>query len=840
MVHPAVRRTYLKGQLAIREIVALSPRTMAAITLNTLRMSRHELTWHRRRRASSLDIEVGTLTGATMTDDGDGMSVTYTRATLHVRAIADDVVRLAWGPGRAPYDIATRDTMLVPPTGVVVDVHDGRSASLRTSALRVVVDDDGVVVRDTSDAIRYCERTPLTRGTRSVLRRVLREGERLCGLGEQARGLDLTGASYRLWNRDPGGSWGTGQDPLYCSIPITVGLHASGPVWAFHENTHEARVTVGRVEHAPHGVAAEFDGGALVTYVAVGELDDVLTTATGMIGRPAMPPRWALGYHHCRWGWHNDAVVGEVVEGYAARGLPVSAFHLDIDHMDAFRVFTFDERRFGGVELLASRAAARGTRLVAIVDPAVRRDPAFSLYAQGIADGHFVTTADGEVDHGTVWPGWAAFPDFTRPATREWWGSHYEALTSRGIAGVWHDMNEPTSITLFGDRTLPRSDRHDLEGRGGDHAEAHNVYGLLMNLAGHEALSKAHAGARPFVLSRAGWAGIARHAWHWTADVESSASGLAQQVPTFLGLGLSGVPFTGSDIGGFSGIPTPELYVRWLELGVLSPFCRTHCVLGAPDREPWRFDPPFEAAISRLLRLRYRLLPHLYRLAEEAHRLGHPLWRPLDWPVDGAPSGTGTDASSFLLGNELLVVPVADPAAATVSVAVPAGPWRRLRLCDALDGHSGAEVDVEGGHVVEMDAPLGQPVVLQRRGTVVVLDDAWLEEATTLDPGHTAQRWTLHVCVTAEGRATGSGFEDAGDGEGLSRTDNYEVSTEQGALVVRWQSSGGYVRSGPVGVVVHGERRSTAAADGVDVAVTDDGMSTTVACDGPFDELVIR
>ncbi len=837
MLQGEIRRAYLKAQLAIREITALSWRTMRAITVNSVRMSVHDLRARRALGEPGVVTDCGAFTGASATSDGGSLAVTFERATLQVHALSDDLVRLAWGPGRAPIDVVTRDASPVPPTTVRVETG-GRAASLTTGALRVEVDVDGVRVLDASGHARYVERTPLARGPRRTLRRVLRDGERLCGLGEQARGFDLTGGSYRLWNRDPGGSWGTGQNPLYASIPVTVGLHPTGPVWAFHENTHEAEVVVGRVAHAAHGCSAEFHDGALVTYVAVGELDALLTTAATLTGRPAMPPRWALGYHHCRWGWRTDGAVRDVLNGFARRELPISAVHLDIDHMDAFRVFTFDATRFGHVAELAATAATSGTRLVAIVDPAVRRDEGYPLYLDGIRDGHFVRTADGRVELGTVWPGWAAFPDFARSSTRTWWSHQYSVLTSNGIAGAWHDMNEPTSITLWGDRTLPRDAMHDVDGVPTTHAEVHNLYGLLMDAAGHEALSGGEA--RPFLLSRSGWAGLARYAWHWTADVESSKAGLAQQVPTFLGLGLSSVPFTGSDIGGFSGIPTPGLYVRWLELGVVSPFCRTHCVLGAPDREPWTFEPPFDAAVERLVRLRYRLLPHLYRLAEEAHRLGHPMLRPVDWPVDGITGSTGS-ASAVLLGNELLVVPVADPEASTVAVDLPAGTWRRLRLCEPIGGSRLGEADLPGGTQVALDAPLGQPVVLQREGTIVVLDDAWVDPATTLDLAHSTSRWTLHVHLDADGAARGQGYEDAGDGGGPSRRDAYEARADGSALVLSWSSDGMFEHVGSVSVVLHGRAYREAAADGHALAgVHVDADATTVVLEGPFSRLTLR
>jgi alpha-glucosidase len=836
VLHPAVRRALLKAQLALREIQALSPKTMRAITVNSVRMSLHDARWQRSHRSPATSLDAGRYTGASVTDDGRGLAVTFERATLHVTVLRDELVRLTWGPGAAPCDVATRDASFVPLDDVHVDASSPGRAVLTTSRLRVEVSDDGVVVDDDQGKRRYEERTPLAAGSRRVLRRVLRDHEVLCGLGEQARGLDLTGATYRLWNRDPGGSWGAGQDPLYCSIPVTVGLHEHGPVWAFTENSYEATVTVGRVAHAGHGASFDFSDGALRTYVAVGALDELLETATSLLGAPQMPPRWALGYHQSRWGWRDDRVVTDVLEGFASRQIPVSALHLDIDHMDQFRVFTFDASRYGHVRELAAAARETGTRLVAIVDPAVRRDPSFELYAEGVSGSHFVVDRHGRVEHGTVWPGWAAFPDFARASTRAWWSTKYVELTEHGIAGAWHDMNEPTSITLWGDRTLPRDAVHDFDGRPGTHAEAHNLYGLFMDMAGHEALRR--DATRPFVLSRSGWAGLARYAWHWTADVESSPGGLAQQVPTMLGLGLSVVPFTGTDIGGFSGIPTPELYVRWLELGIVSPFCRTHCVLGSPDREPWRFPAPFDMAIERLIRARYRLLPHLYRLAEEAHRTGAPMLRPAAWPIADTPTGALARTDLFFLGDELAVVPVADPEATSVGVTLPAGRWRRVHLCASGPGPSQPTAPIEGGVQVVLDAPLGEPVVLQRAGTIVVLDDAWLDPGTLLATDHAARRWSLHVHADADGRAGGVGFDDAGDGAGAARADVYRARADRGSAVLTWESVGSFDRAGPVDVVLHGASFDHVVVDGVVVASSQVDEATVVALPGAFRELV--
>ena len=405
-----------------------------------------------------------------------------------------------------------------------------------------------------------------------------------------------------------------------------------------------------------------FAGGILRRYLVVGEPAHLLDRYTELTGRPALPPRWALGYHQSRWGYKNDADVRAVTDGFAKLGIPLSAVHLDIDYMRGFRVFTVDPRRFPDLGRLSADAGVKGARVVTIVDAGVKIDPDYDVYREGRDQHRFCTDPNGHVAEGVVWPGRSAFPDFTDAATRSWWAGKYRTLTDAGVAGIWHDMNEPTSIALRGDPTLPLSTRHHFDGRGGDHAEGHNLYGLLMNRAGHEGLRQAREGSRPFIVSRSGWAGMQRYAWNWTGDVASTWQSMRQQVATVVGLGLSGVPYSGSDIGGFSGVPDDELYIRWMQMSVFMPYCRTHSVRGVPPREPWCFGDESRRIVAGWIRFRYRLLPYLYTLAHEASASGAPLIRPLWWSGPGVPTpgaATGLDADdAFLLGDALLVAPV--------------------------------------------------------------------------------------------------------------------------------------------------------------------------------------
>jgi alpha-glucosidase len=818
-------RTAAQAVRLARLFSDLGPETSAAVVWNT--WGAHGAS---RRLPRGLDVprDPGALVGAEpvhgqRTDRSGrrrrapvGVHCSFSHAEVEVRFLADDLVRISWGPDEPPEPWALAGDPLADPPGplgpVKVTARRGGSAAASSAlAVRVLSDGSILVLSPAGDLLRR-ELPPLREGVGRTHRHLLRDGERLVGLGEQAGGLELEGR-HRLWNRDPGG-WAPGADPLYCVVPVLIGLHAAGNLLAFFENPAEGEVEViGRavVTGAPTGsaqprVEVRFASGMLRHYVATGPVSVLLERYASLTGRPSLPPRWALGYHQSRWGYVTDAQVRDVARGFRDEGLPLSVVHLDIDYMDGYRVFTVDTERFPDLAALSGDLARQGTRVVTILDPAVKADPRYDVYAQG--RDHFVRTRDGEILHGVVWPGRAAFPDFTDAGTRRWWGGLYRRLLDEGVAGVWHDMNEPTSIALWGDRTLPRDARH----AAGDHRACHNVYGLLMAEAGGAALEAARPERRPFILSRSGWAGLQRRSWIWTGDAETSWASLRQQVATVLGLGMSGMPFSGPDIGGFTGSPTGELYLRWLELAVFLPLCRTHCTASAARREPWCFPEPTRSLVGDLIRFRYRLLPYLYTLVEESARTGRPPARPLGWP---ATADTAASADEFLLGDALLVAPVTVLGARSRRVVLPEGgwaPWTPL----GEDGDAGVG-PVTPARSAVVDAQPGKPAVFVRAGTVLPLDDGPYRDGT-LALAHELRLLALHCVPGPSGAARGDLYDDAGDGYGPFRRHRFTLASGAGGRrTLRWEREGEHPDPTQVRVVLHGSGATAARADGVEV-----------------------
>ncbi|WP_376788474.1 TIM-barrel domain-containing protein [Thermoflexus sp.] len=743
----------------------------------------------------------------TMTSLPDGACFAGPDAELEIRFLAPEVVRLTWTPGVLPPPYAVVRERL---TEVSVS-HERHTEgwSLESAGMRIEIrTDGGIRFRDPSGTIWREEEPPARAGQAWRHRVRLDPEERIYGLGERAAPLNRRGRIYRMWNRNPGGSYGPGADPLYLSVPLWLSLRPEGSYLVFYENPFEAIFDLGATE--PDVACLTFAGGALRYFICIGPPDHALACYTALTGRPPMPPRWALGFHQSRWSYESAEEVRAVAQGFRDRDLPLHAIHLDIDYMDGYRVFTVDRRRFPDLPGLIRELEGQGIRTVVILDPGVKVDPGYTVYREGMANGRFCRLPDGTVYRGLVWPGWCVFPDFTDPAVREWWGDQYRSFVEMGVAGFWHDMNEPTTFVAWGEPTFPRGVRHAMEGRGGDHREAHNLYGLLMNRAAWEALRRLRPERRPFLLTRSGWAGIQRYAWNWTGDIESTWMALRQTIPTVLGLGLSGIPYTGPDIGGFSGAPTVELFVRWFQAATFMPFFRNHAAKGTPRREPWVFGEPALSIIREFLRLRVRLLPYLYTLAWEAAQTGAPLARPLFW-LDPSDPALWEIEDMFLLGSALLVAPVMEEGARSRAVFLPAGEWYDFW----------SDRRFAGPGVVEVEAPLERIPVFVRAGSILPMAEDGLR---------------LHLYWPSQGEGEGILYQDAGDGFGPYRVDRFHGRWEERALRIRriWDGDLPWPEEG-LRFQIHGVALARAHADGRPVPV--EGQTVIAPL---FEELIVE
>jgi alpha-glucosidase len=640
-----------------------------------------------------------------------------------ITAVTPEIIRVRFSPtptlGRDhSYAVVPRSANAAAPR-----ISVGRTSSaIRTSALTVTVvhepfrvsfedahgasldrDDDEHGMTWSGSAVRAWKR--------------LRDDEHVYGFGEKTgrldkRGRKLGGYSYAMWNSDTF-AYESDTDPIYAAIPFFMVLRNGTAHGIFLDNTFRSSFDVG---HESYGrLAFGADGGELNYYFIYGPTPkQVVARYAELTGHMPLPPLWALGYHQCRYSYYPDSEVRFIAENFRARHIPADVIWLDIHYQDGYKPFTWDRRRFPDPARLVSDLGARGFQLVTIVDPHPKKESGYPPYDSGTAGNHFVRGPDSAIVEAPVWPslaeerpGPSVFPDFSRSATREWWGGLYKSLTDVGVAGIWNDMNEPATF-VEPSGTLPLDARHDNEGQPTDHREVHNVYGQLMSRSSYEGLMRLRPDARPFVLTRATFAGGQRYAAVWPGDNISTWTHLRATLPILMGLGLSGFPFVGSDIGGFAGAPSAELYTRWLQAGVFYPFMRSHTVLGTPPQDPWSYGARHEAINRRAIELRYELLPTIYNVMRDASVTGLPAMRPLvlEYPDDAQTYGADDE---FLFGSDLLIAPVLDESATERGVYLPAGRW--------YDFWTGAPVD--GGRSIQVPVTLESLPIYVRAGAFV-------------------------------------------------------------------------------------------------------------------------
>jgi alpha-glucosidase len=619
----------------------------------------------------------------------NGLVYRNAQGIVSVTASAPDIVRVRFSPTRDfgrdhSYAIVNRE---LGAPAADVRIAD-RLSRIVTSALNVSIQQRPFRVSIATTAGDQLDADDAERGIATSGRAVrvwkrLRDDEQIYGFGEKTgslnkRGRQLGGYSYTMWNSDTY-AYGSDTDPIYVSVPFYLVLRGGRTYGVFFDNTFRSNFDVGHTSPGLLSFGAE--GGELDYYVIYGpDPKRVIERYTDMTGHMPLPPRWALGYHQCRYSYYPESRVRFIARNFRERQIPADTIWLDIHYQDGYKPFTWDRERFPDPAALVADLRRDGFHVVPIVDAHPKKETGYVPYDTGTAGDHWVKNADGSVYVAPVWPsqaeknpGPSVFPDFSKPAAREWWGSLYRMFTDIGIRGIWNDMNEPAVFeTPTG--TMPLDVRFFGDGQPADHREIHNVYGLLNTQATYEGLRRLQPNQRPFVLSRASFAGGQRYSAFWPGDNVSSWEHFRATIPMLTGMGLSGLPFVGSDIGGFAGVPSAELYTRWLQAGVFYPFMRTHTTIGTPDQEPWSYGVRHEAINRAAIELRYQLLPHIYSVLAESSVTGLPAMRPLvlEYPDDGRTWGLDDE---FMVGRDLLIAPVLQEAQREREIYLPKGEW---------------------------------------------------------------------------------------------------------------------------------------------------------------------
>ena len=537
----------------------------------------------------------------------------------------------------------------------------------------------------------------------------LEDEESLFGLGETTATFNKRGLIRKFWNIDVLGHTSSihpSLRSLYVSIPFAISIRNGRAAGLFWDNPAMQFWDLGQLTQTDWQMRAA--SGEIDLYLFLGpQVSEVVGRYTELTGRMPLPPRWALGYQQCRYSYETRERVEQVAREFRRRKIPCDVLYLDIHHMREYRVFTFGKTFPKPAGMIAQLARA-GFQTVTIVDPGVKDDAGFGVLKRGIKAKAFVKSPKGRKDYlGKVWPGVSRFPDFLNARARKWWGEEQSFLQKLGVAGFWNDMNEPANFALP-IKTLPDDCLHESDFGLMKHAQAHNVYGMQMARASREG-ALAHApNQRPFVITRAGYAGVQRHAMIWTGDNSSVWEHMSDAIQMFLNLSVSGVAFCGGDVGGFLDNATPEMLVRWMQMAAFTPFFRNHSNIHTIDQEPWAFGPKVEALCRRYIELRYQFLPYLYALFAEARRTGAPIMRPLFWHYQNDPTAVAV-GDQFLLGPDMLIAPIVKQGATARAVYLPRGDW--------FNFWSGEKFT--GGEPVLVRAPLETVPLFIRAGAII-------------------------------------------------------------------------------------------------------------------------
>jgi len=722
----------------------------------------------------------GTVESFTQRQPGDYLFRTSS-STVEVTVLARDLVRVRLHPGGVtlpppPADTRGRDTSWAvvktawPRTDVSV-TDDSNAVTLTTAKLSVVIRRNPlrILFRDRAGNVINADdpvKGMCWAGRNVRVWKTMPADERYYGFGEKAGRLARNNSHVTMWNSDIP-AYGPDTDPLYKSVPFFYGIRKGMAYGIFFDNTWRSSFDMGKESRSEYSFGAE--DGLLEYYFLYGPAPaDVLRRFTELVGRMPLPPRWSLGYQQSRWSYSPESRVREIARTFREKQIPCDVIYLDIDYMDGYRIFTWNKERFPAPQRMISDLRKDGFRIAVIVDPGIKVDSSYAAYRTGLAGSHFLTSPDGSVFTGDVWPGLCAFPDFTDASTRSWWGASFAGLAEAGVRGWWNDMNEP-SVFNVPTKTVDLRVIHDDHGMRSPHGKNHNIYGMQMTRGTYEGIRALIPDERPFVLTRATYAGGQRYSAVWTGDNVASWEHLAMAVTMCLNLSVSGHAFVGADIGGFIGYPSGELFARWLQAGVFTPLMRAHSAINERNKEPWEYGTAFTDINRETINLRYRLLPYIYTVMETASRDGLPAMRPM---IFSHPDEEAFQerADQFMFGDDLLVAPVLSEGATHRDVRLPAGGWYDFWTSKRLDG----------GRDITADAPVSRIPLFIRAGTILPMQQpVQYTDQAPIDP------LTFVVYPATSGSDSSAYYEDDGisfryqAGEFLRRTVRQEVHPGQ-------------------------------------------------------------
>lgn len=694
---------------------------------------------------------------------GNGIEGKTTRAIFEVKAWSNNIIRVRLSNTAAfkplPYALVNTQAPIFSGANIF---QNNNQIILRTSAIEVIIDQqpafritfknrNGTIINE--DVAGEGFGTTFL-GDKVSIYKQLQEGERFVGLGEALGNLDRRGTGVTLNNTDTY-KYGDPRLAMYSSIPFYMGIHHQQVYGIFFNNSYPAFFNFGL--STPHFSSANFEGGDADYFFCYDtSISKLIEHYTSLTGRISLPPKWSIGYHQSRCSYFPQSQVNWIAQSFRQKQIPLDCIVLDADYQQGYQPFRVNEERFPDMPKLAKELSSQNIELTASVYPGVKIDSTYFSYTDGLKQDVFIKYGNGDLFETEIAPLKCYLPDYTNPKSRQWWIKRMKWLPDNGIHGYWNDMNEPA----VGGSYLPDNLWFDFDGRKANALEAKNVYGFQMARSSYEAALKNDPTRRPFILTRSGFAGVQRYSAMWSGDNTSKDEYLLNGVLLNNTMGLSGVPFIGYDLGGYIGDASKDLYKRWIEVGVFSPFCRNHREFFGAAGEPWSYGEEAEAISKSFIGFRYRLLPYLYSAFQQATQTGMPIARSLciDYPFNSKVYDANYQYQ-FQFGDALMVIPV-NTQEKYKKCFLPAGTWYNLYTDEKTEGEREWTEEV----------PIYQIPIFVRGGAIIPMQS--LVQSTKDKPGDTL---FLHVYAGKE-KNTFHWYEDEGDGFGY-QSGNYAQRT---------------------------------------------------------------
>ncbi|MCW8834213.1 MAG: DUF5110 domain-containing protein [Colwellia sp.] len=600
----------------------------------------------------------------------------------------------------------------------------------------------------------------------------LADNEKLLGGGERVLGMDRRGHRMPLYNRAHYG-YETQSNQMNFSLPAVL---SSNKYILLFDNSAKGWMDLGKSEQ--NIMQFEAVSGRMAYIVFTGDTyPQLLNNYVEVTGKQPMPPRWALGNYASRFGYRSESEVRDTVNKFVELDFPLDALILDLywfgkDIKGHMGNLTWDKAAFPTPEKMMADIKAQGVNTILITEPFVLTNS--KKFPDAEKNQALAKNEDGAPKRFDFYFGNTSLIDVFNDKGKNWFNDIYKTLFQQGVTGWWGDLGEP--------EVHPSDTIHTLENGNLVNGDAiHNVYGHQWAKMVYENQLTLAPNKRPFILMRSGFAGSQRYGMiPWTGDVNRTWGGLKPQVELSLQMGVLGMGYTHSDLGGFAGGEKfdKEMYIRWLQYGVFQPIYRPHAQDNIAPEVVFH-DKDTQDILRKFIKLRYNLLPYNYTLAYQNSNTGMPLMRPLFFEQDlenEAILSLMNNATSYLWGDAFLVTPVVDAGIKSVSVPLPKGVW--------FDYFTG--VKHQGNQTVNIATNLETLPVLVRAGSFIPMID---DIQSTKD--YDSSKLTLHYYADESVKnSTGEMYEDDGETfqantQGIFELLSFKANQQSGKLAIQ-------------------------------------------------------